>query len=230
MLRKIWNASKNNQNILKILSLFYNIFGMNSLHIRGKKNIVVKKTAFVKKCKSNIKGSNNKIILKDGVRLSNCKFQINGNNNTIIIDKYSAITNLEFWIEDNDNRISVGRKTILNGGHFAVTENHTNLTIGDLCLFSSDIEIRTGDSHSIIDIETGKRINYAKNVSIGNHVWVGAHVKILKGVKISDDVIVANSAILTKSIDKSHCVIGGFPAKVLKTNVTWQNERIYEKN
>ena len=60
-----------------------------------------------------------------------------------------------------------------------------------------------------------------------NHVWIGAHVKIFKGVKIADDVIIGNSAVVTGSIDMSHCVIGGFPAKIIKTNVTWQNERIY---
>ena len=230
MLRKIWNIAKNNKRILKLLSIFYNFFGMNNLYMKGKWNKINKKTSFLKKCKFNIKGSGNKIILKDGVRLTNCKLVINGNNNTIVIDQYSAVFNVVFWIEDSDNKISVGKRTVLNGGHFAVTENHTNLTIGDLCLFSSDIEIRTGDSHSIIDIKTGKRINYAKDVNIGNHVWIGAHVTILKGVKISDDVIIANSAVLTKSIVKSHCVIGGFPIKVIKENVTWQNERIYEEN
>ncbi len=228
MLKKIWYIANKNKFILILLSTIYNICGMNHMYFVGKGNKIYCKTAFLKKCKFNIKGNNNRIEFHDGVRLTRCKININANNSIIIINNYSTIINVEFHIEDNENSIIIGTKSNLFGGHFAVTENNSRLTIGDNCLFSKDVEIRTGDSHSIIDLTSAKRINYAKDVSIGNHVWVGAHVKILKGVNIPDDVIIANSAVVTKTIEKSHCVIGGFPGKVIKEDVTWQNERIYQ--
>lgn len=227
MLKKLWCIAKKNKFIMIVLSTIYNIYGMNYIIFKGKGNKIYCKTAFLKKCRINIKGNNNRVELHDGVRLTRCKISINGNNSIIIINNYSSIINVEFHIEDNENSISIGTKSNLFGGHFAVTENNSRLTIGDNCLFSKDVEIRTGDSHSIIDLTSAKRINYAKEVSIGNHVWVGAHVKILKGVNIPNDVIIANSAVITKTIRNSHCVIGGFPGEVIKENVTWQNERIY---
>ncbi|MGS0525300.1 hypothetical protein ACU8V7_09025 [Zobellia nedashkovskayae] len=84
--------------------------------------------------------------------------------------------------------------------HLAVTEPSSKVTIGVDCMFANTIDIRTGDSHSIIDIKSNKRINYAKNIIIGNHVWVGAHSSILKGATIADNSIVATRLCNYKSL------------------------------
>ena len=52
-------------------------------------------------------------------------------------------------------------------------------------MFAYDIDVRTGDSHSIIDARRRSRINPAADVEIGRHVWVASHVSILKGAVIS---------------------------------------------
>jgi len=228
MLKTIWDKAKTSNTLLIILSFFYNSIGLNKKNICGNNNIISMSTAFLKRNKIFINGNNNKIVIKNGTRVTNTIFRITGDNHTIFLDEYGCVFNVEFWIEDNSCSVDIGKKTVLNGGHFAITEPNSKLHIGSNCLFSKNIEIRTGDSHSIISLKTGKRINYAKNVYIGDHVWVGANVSILKGVTIASDVIIANSAIVTKNIDASHSVAGGFPAKIFKDNVTWKNERIYE--
>jgi len=43
--------------------------------------------------------------------------------------------------------------------HIAVTEN-SKVLIGEDCMLANDIDIRTGDSHSVIDMETGERLNF----------------------------------------------------------------------
>jgi acetyltransferase-like isoleucine patch superfamily enzyme len=58
------------------------------------------------------------------------------------------------------------------------------------------VEIRTGDSHSIIDIQTGERINKAGNVILKDHVWLGAHIKVLKGVTLGENFIIGASSIV----------------------------------
>lgn len=93
-------------------------------------------------------------------------------------------------------------------------------------MFSYNIELRTGDSHSIIDLETNKRINFAEDIVIGNYVWIGAHCIILKGVEIGDNCIVGTNSIITKSICQNSLSVG-IPAKIVKRNVTWKKERIY---
>ena len=132
------------------------------------------------------------------------------------------------WIEDNDCEIRIGTRTTFEDVHFSVTEPKSKIIIGEDCMFAYDIDLRTGDSHSIIDSTTMKRINYAKNVEIDNHVWVASHVSILKGVKISPNSVVATRSTVTKIFDKSGVLIGGTPAKVLKENITWDRTTIYE--
>jgi acetyltransferase-like isoleucine patch superfamily enzyme len=47
-----------------------------------------------------------------------------------------------------------------------------------------------GDSHSILNLETGKRVNWAKDIQIGRHVWLGAKTKILGGAEIGENAII----------------------------------------
>ncbi len=95
-------------------------------------------------------------------------------------------------------------------------------------MLSYDVDIRTGEAHSIIDLSTNKRINYAKNITIGNHVWVAAHVSILKGSQIPSNSVVATRALVTKKFEKENVLIGGSPAVIIKENINWLRERIYE--
>jgi acetyltransferase-like isoleucine patch superfamily enzyme len=96
-------------------------------------------------------------------------------------------------------------------------------------MFANDIDLRTGDSHSIIDSLSSERINYAQDINIGNHVWVASHVSILKGVHISDNSVVATRAVVTKSFQENNILIGGMPAKKIKENINWDRQRTYKK-
>jgi acetyltransferase-like isoleucine patch superfamily enzyme len=54
-----------------------------------------------------------------------------------------------------------------------------------------------GDSHSILDGDTGKRFNYAEDVLIADHVWIGAGCAILKGALISSETVVGTGSVVT---------------------------------
>ena len=117
----------------------------------------------------------------------------------------------------------MGNGFTMVSGHVASTEGKT-ITIGNDCMFSNDIEIRNGDSHSIYDKECN-RINNAKDVSIGNHVWLTAQVRILKGSLIPDGCVIANSCILTSNLQTPNAIYGSMPVKLLKSNITWKRPR-----
>ena len=182
--------------------------------------------AFLKKCSFKIKGENNTIILEQGVRLENCVIHMSGNNANLHIQENSYAGNQSFHFEDEGCGILVGKKCVFNGGEFAVAEDGCKITIGDNCLFSRDIHIVTTDSHSILDIETQKRINHGQDVEIGNCVWLTAGVTLLKGSKIANGCVVGRRAVVTKKFEKENCVIAGCPGKVIKENIEWKTERI----
>lgn len=171
------------------------------------------------------KGSNNRIIFQGGGILKNCSIMICGSNNTIIIGPETNITDGSFWMEDNGNCITIGSHTSICGKtHLACIEG-TSITIGSDCLFSSNIIFRTGDSHSIMDLN-GSRINWSEDIIVGNHCWIGYGATVLKGVCISQNNVVSTGALVTKDFKEEHSIIGGNPAKVIKQNILWDKSRI----
>lgn len=201
------------------------IYG-NKKKIIGINNKISTSDAFMKHVNIVVKGNNNEILIGTKSNIANSKIYIKGNNHKLIIGDECVIRNGEFWFEDNNCELKLGNKTSIEGAHIAVTEPDAKITIGEDCMFSDQIDIRNGDSHSILDIENGKRINYAKDIFIGNHVWVGKGVQILKGVSIGSNSIVGTRSIVTKDVP-NNSIATGTPAKVVKTNVTWDRQRIY---
>ena len=57
-------------------------------------------------------------------------------------------------------------------------------------------------------------------IVIGDNVWVGAKATILGGVTIGNDVVIAAHAVVNKDVP-SHCVVGGIPARVIRS---WAEE------
>ena len=100
-----------------------------------------------------------------------------------------------------------------------------SITLGSDCLLSSDIMVRTGDSHSVLDTN-GKRINRSKDVVLSDHVWVGNRAILLKGSEIGRDSIVASGGIITKAFHTTNVVLGGNPARIIKENINWDSNRI----
>ncbi len=197
--------------------------------IRGKRNrISIDRTAFCVGCVIDVVGNDNTITVHESVRLLNLRFYIRGNNNRIMVSSQVRVNrDGDLWIEDDGGSITIGERCTFEAAHIAVTEPGSGVTIGRDCLFAYDIDIRTGDSHSIIDTQTNERINPARNVVIGDHVWVAAHCSILKGVRLGRNSVVATRSVVTKPFDQEGVIVGGNPARVLKENITWQRERVY---
>lgn len=220
--RKIVNKYPRIQGVMVKV---YNAIFLNSIKIKGKKNRIKKSKAFIKKCKITIIGDNNFVDLGDTSYFNNTEITIYGNNNIIVFGEKTYMSRGNIYIEDNNNTLRVGKRNTFAGNiHLALTEGK-KITIGDKCLFSSDIVFRTGDSHSILD-SRGNRTNYGKDIIINNHVWVTQKVTILKGVEVSENSVIATGSILTKKFKEKNVLIAGNPAKIIKPNINWCNERI----
>jgi len=82
--------------------------------------------------------------------------------------------------------------------------------------------VRSSDMHSIIDMESGERINPARPVRIHDRVWVGQDALVGKGVTIGTGSVVAGRAMVVSDVGEN-TLVGGVPAKVLRTGIRWEN-------
>lgn len=179
----------------------------------------------ISKRKILIRGNNNIIECYSRYIYSDVKIIMYGNNHHLLIEKDVIMKKGMFWFEDVGNMIIIRKKTSIEDAHFAACENGTSISIGEDCMLSSDIRIVTTDSHSIIDLSSGKRINPAKSIIIGNHVWIGTKVTINKGVSVGDNTVIASNSLVTKDL-LPNSICGGIPARVLRQNIDWSRDRI----
>lgn len=216
---------KKHDNILDIIAFVYSfrfIIWNLLLILNG---TIEARGAFLKNVHIKSRTNGQKFIIGRRARLSNCIFKAFSPSNKITIGGgKTIICDTEFYISDFNSRITIGKDFTMESGHIASTEGK-NIIIGEDCMFANDIEIRNGDSHSIISIQSGMRINDAKDVEIGNHVWLCAHSRILKGSSIPNNSIIGNSCLVSGILTQSNSIYSGIPAKLIKSGVTWDRKR-----
>ncbi len=91
-----------------------------------------------------------------------------------------------------------------------------SITVGRGCVISENVTLRDSDDHTI----AGSTKPITQPIVIGDHVWIGMNVTILKGVTIGSGAIIAAGAVVTKDVPEN-ALVGGVPAKVIKTDVNW---------
>lgn len=127
-------------------------------------------------------------------------------------------------VKGNGQRVVIGENTTAAGVSILAQEG-CDVLIGANCMLSREIEIRTSDSHSVIDRETLRRLNTPGSVTIGSYVWVGLRAIVSKGAVIPDDSIVGAGAFVNKQFQETGVVLAGCPAKIVRNNITWKRER-----
>lgn len=118
--------------------------------------------------------------------------------------------------------IHIGKHCIF--GDFNHITCINKITIGDNLLTGKWVTI-TDNSHGNTDFQTLKNIppNFRDltskgPISIGNNVWIGDKATILPGISIGDGAVIAANAVVTTDVP-AYSVVGGNPAKILKSNI-----------
>lgn len=169
-------------------------------------------------------GGGNFLSVEEGAMLTDCQFFLFGNNNSVIIHKNARLNNIVFWMEDDNNLIEIGCESTMEGQSQLAACEGTSIIIGNDCMFSSQVNFSTTDSHSIEDLE-GNRINPAKDIQIGNHVWVGQKTLVLKGSSIADNCIVGAYSLVNKNLIETNSIYAGHSAHKVKEGINWNRER-----
>jgi acetyltransferase-like isoleucine patch superfamily enzyme len=175
------------------------------------------------KIKSNIfiQGNLNKIEVDSQSKINQIKIEIQGNSNSVVIEKNVSIEGLSVYFTGDGCRLYIGPGSYIAGAVFILAESNTQIQIGDGCMLAGGIEIRTGDSHGIFDIESKTRINLGKNVAIRNYVWIANGATILKGARIPNGSIIGSKTLVSNELIYENAVYIGNPARVVKRNVAW---------
>lgn len=195
-----------------------------------KSNLQISEKASLKDVKIMVNGKNSLLIIEENSQLENCNIWINGDYNTVKIGRNCNLKGTYFMCCDEGNTIIVDEDTTTNGEFWGNVYFHTfeksKIEIGKDCMFSGNIVLRTTDGHAIIN-SSGERINPPKDIKIDNHVWIGMNSMILKGTHIATGCIVGANSIITKKFDTPYTMIGGNPAKSIKSNIDydWKRER-----
>ncbi len=149
----------------------------------------------------------------------------------------AQVTNIYF---DDYSSIEIGASVVIGPGVNLITKRSAKLKIGKNTYFTSDahIEVTTfveigsdcaiswgvtiidDHHHQLLPINESKPI-IESSVIIGNHVWIGCNVTILKGSVIGDNCVIAAGSVVNGTFP-DNTLIGGNPARALKTNISWK--------
>ncbi len=200
-------------------------FRGNEKSEEGSGNQILAEGASVERCRFFIQGSNNRLIFRPGSSVKDCSITVFGDHHTLIVEAGAVLTRSILWFEDHHTRITIGANTTMQRfGHIAVTEPYRKIEIGPDCMFSFNVDIRNGDSHTIFNQATGERVNWARDVKIGAHVWLGAHSQVMGGAEIGENSIIGLRALVNGAIPPNAIAVGS-PARVAKTGFSWDSVR-----
>ena len=62
-------------------------------------------------------------------------------------------------------------------------------------------------------------------ITIGDNVHIGWNAIIMPNVHIGNNVVIGAGAVVTKALPEK-TVAAGNPARVVKTSITWESERV----
>jgi acetyltransferase-like isoleucine patch superfamily enzyme len=110
-------------------------------------------------------------------------------------------------------QIIIGDNVSTNNNIFLCAANH--IEIGEDTLIGQYVTIMDHEAHGI-EPNKRKELGEIGKVIIKKNVWIGNNVLILKNTEIGQNTIVAAGAVVS-GIFPSNVIIGGVPAKIIRT-------------
>lgn len=168
-------------------------------------------------------GSNNHLHIGEKTILSGGMIEMRNHDSSITIGSYCRL-NGAFRCRARQTHIRIGDHTTMMMGQITLHEAGT-ITLGEDCMLSGGITMDVSDMHSILDKETGERLNPPKDITIGDHVWLAQGVRVMKGAHIGQHTIIGSRAMVLGTIP-AHSLAVGTPARIVRSGVTWDRRRL----
>lgn len=160
-----------------------------------------------------------KLVLKGNLHLNSDKEGNNGRSSILRMDANSTLESQNFSFTYGADVILFKNSKLVLGNSYLNSNCkircHNLITIGDDCVISHDFTVMDSDAH---ELDGSRNTN---PVHIGNHVWIGTRVTILNGVTVGDGAVIAAGSVVTKDV-APNSLVGGVPAKMIKSKVEWK--------
>ncbi len=168
---------------------------------------------------SNIRLGKN-VYLDQGSYLHACPNGIDIGDDTIVM--HGAVLHVYNFRDIPHSGIKIGKNSLI--GEYSIVRGQGGVTIGDRVYTSPFTQI-IAVNHVFDDpnrpfVDQGIT---AEGIVIEDDVWLGAGAVITDGVRVGKGAVVAAGAIVTKDVPP-YTVVGGVPAKVIKTIEMRTNE------
>ncbi len=181
----------------------------------------------IKKKKQKDAFTKNAVVSDDIVLMTGASCRNEGARENVKIEKHCTVG--ASMIALFGGKISVGENTYI--GQSTSIQAKESIVIGNNVIIANNSLLLDNNNHPTSPAERLKMSlcddflhdelwswKYAESapIVIEDNVWIGRDVRILKGVTVGKGSIVAMGAVVTKSVP-AYSVVGGNPAKVLKT-------------
>ncbi len=193
----------------------------HTMVVKDKNFLFIHKEANANFDRIDISGSGNCVFIDRGFKSQGGSIKTQGKSSFIYLGQFVSLSKVAILMKNNDGSFIVDSGSSWQGGAAIVQENNQSIRIGKNCMFSSQVDFMTSDSHPIFDMETNIRLNPAASIEVESDVWLGRGVKVNKGVSVKSGSIVGQGAIVTKDT-QPHCLYAGIPARLIREGVRWE--------
>ncbi|MBP5399134.1 MAG: acyltransferase [Alphaproteobacteria bacterium] len=171
-----------------------------------------------------INGNNNNVLIEMPLNFVDCRLAVVGDGNTFVIksSRKTRFLKVLFYVADGC-MINIGRNCYINNNATFIAKEKpgTKIVIGDNCIISAECLLRCGDGHTLVNEYTGQPLNEPDDIILEDHVWVGVRSVLLKKTYLSQNTVVGAMSLVNKKFDIPNVLIGGVPAKIIKSGINW---------
>jgi acetyltransferase-like isoleucine patch superfamily enzyme len=141
------------------------------------------------------------------------KFEI-GRQARVVLGRWSWIGH-GCKVRVHEGELIIGAKSVL--GQECTISAFQHVSIGRECIIA-DRAMMIDFDHGMVEVERPIREQgiYKRDVRIGHNVWIGYGACVLRGVTVGENSVIGTSAVVTSDVP-ANAVVGGIPAKVIRT-------------
>ncbi len=131
--------------------------------------------------------------------------------------------------------IFIGKKASCEMGHmFGMGARgklicYDRIVFGEYVRIGFESQLMDSNFHQMLDTETEVRFPMTAPIQIGNFNWIGNRSSVMSNTITPNRLIVASNSLCNKDYSNfgENNMIGGIPAKLLKTNISrdWEGEK-----